>query len=224
MKNKTTSSVVLNVGDKAPDFRALAVGGKYGAGREVSLADFRGKKLVLYFYPKDDTPGCTKEACSFRDNLPKFRTHKAVVLGISGQSEASKAKFAKKYDLSFPLLAGENYEVAEKYGVWQKKLLYGRTFMGVSRTTYLIGPDGKVARRWDKVKVESIPRTFYLPSIPCAPVVCRNSPTLRHALRFVARSKCSAACSTPSADPPAACSDLDQRRRHVLHECEIAIA
>ena len=140
---------LIDLGKKAPAFKL-----KDQSGKTHALSDYAGKYVVLYFYPKDDTPGCTKEACSFRDNLPAFRTHKAVVLGISGQSEASKAKFAKKYDLPFPLLADENYDVAEKYGVWQKKLLYGRTFMGVSRTTYLIGPDGKVARRWDKVKVD----------------------------------------------------------------------
>jgi len=140
---------LIDLGRKAPAFKL-----KDQHGKTHALSDYAGKYVVLYFYPKDDTPGCTREACSFRDNLPKFRTHKAVILGISGQSEASKSKFAKKYDLSFPLLADENYEVAEKYGVWQKKLLYGRTFMGVSRTTYLIGPDGKVARRWDKVKVD----------------------------------------------------------------------
>jgi peroxiredoxin Q/BCP len=109
---------------------------------------------VLYFYPKDDTPGCTKEACAFRDNLPKFKTNKAVVLGISILDEASKARFATKYDLTFPLLADEDHAVAEKYGVWQEKSLYGRKFMGLVRTTYLIGSDGRVVKRWDKVKVD----------------------------------------------------------------------
>jgi len=109
---------------------------------------------VLYFYPKDDTPGCTKEACAFRDHLPTFKTDKAIVLGVSILDQASKARFAQKYDLNFPLLADSDHEVAEKYGVWQKRSLYGRTFMGIARTTYLIGPDGKVVRRWDKVKVD----------------------------------------------------------------------
>ena len=95
-----------------------------------------------------------RKRARFATTCPKFQTSKAVVLGVSGQGEASKAKFAGKYELTFPLLADEKYEVAEKYGVWQKKLLYGRTFMGVSRTTYLIGPDGKVVKRWDKVKVD----------------------------------------------------------------------
>jgi peroxiredoxin Q/BCP len=140
---------LIEPGQKAPSFSLMDQ-----HGNTHRLADYAGKPVVLYFYPKDDTPGCTREACSFRDNLPSFRTSHAVVLGISGQGQASKAKFAGKYDLTFPLLADENYAIAEKYGVWQKKLLYGRTFMGVSRTTYLIGPDGKVVKRWDKVKVD----------------------------------------------------------------------
>ncbi|OFV92891.1 MAG: hypothetical protein A3H95_15195 [Acidobacteria bacterium RIFCSPLOWO2_02_FULL_64_15] len=110
--------------------------------------------MILYFYPKDDTPGCTKEACAFRDNLPKFKASKAVVLGASILDEASKARFAEKYDLTFPLLADAEHELADQYGVWQKKSLYGRSFMGIVRTTYLIGADGKVARRWDNVKVD----------------------------------------------------------------------
>ena len=139
----------IDLGRTAPAFTL-----KDQAGKTHRLADYAGRPVVLYFYPKDDTPGCTKEACAFRDQLPKFSRHKAVVLGVSGQGQASKAKFAGKYALTFPLLADENYEIAEKYGVWQKKLLYGRTFMGISRTTFLIGPDGKIAKRWDKVKVD----------------------------------------------------------------------
>src|SRR5947208_7844994 len=125
-------------GKKAPAFTL-----KDQNGKAHRLSDYAGRPLVLYFYPKDDTPGCTKEACAFRDNLPRFKTSKAAILGVSGQDEASKARFAAKYDLPFPLLADEGYEVAERYGVWQKRFLYGRSFMGVSRTTYLIGADGK---------------------------------------------------------------------------------
>jgi peroxiredoxin Q/BCP len=109
--------------------------------------------VILYFYPKDDTPGCTKESCDFRDNLRQFNASKAAVLGISILDEDSKAKFAEKYDLNFPLLADADHAVAEKYGVWQEKTNYGRKYMGIVRTTYLIGPDGKVAKRWDKVNV-----------------------------------------------------------------------
>jgi thioredoxin-dependent peroxiredoxin len=140
---------LIDPGKKAPAFSL-----KDQHGKTHRLADYVGRPVVLYFYPKDDTPGCTKEACAFRDNLPKFKTSKAVVLGVSILDEASKARFATKYDLTFPLLADPDHAVAEKYGVWQKKSLYGRSFMGLVRTTYLIGEDGKVAKRWDNVKVD----------------------------------------------------------------------
>jgi peroxiredoxin Q/BCP len=124
------------------------------AGTVHSLADYAGQPVVIYFYPKDDTPGCTKESCAFQDNLPKFKKSKAAVFGMSMLDSKSKAKFAKKYDLTFPLLADEDKSVMEKYGVWQEKSMYGRKYMGVARTTYLIGPDGKVVKRWDAVKVD----------------------------------------------------------------------
>jgi len=139
---------LIEVGKKAPAF-AL----KDQHGKTHKLSDYAGKSVVLYFYPKDDTPGCTKEACSFQEHLPVFAKDKAVVLGVSILDTASKAKFAGKYQLTFPLLADEDHAVSEKYGVWQEKSLYGRKFMGIARTTYLIGPDGKVERRWDNVKV-----------------------------------------------------------------------
>lgn len=139
---------LIDVGKKAPAF-AL----KDQQGKTHKLSDYAGKSVVLYFYPKDDTPGCTKEACSFQENLPSFAKGKAEVLGVSILNSASKAKFADKYQLTFPLLADEDHDVSEKYGAWQERSLYGRKFMGVARTTYLIGPDGKVERRWDNVKV-----------------------------------------------------------------------
>ncbi len=140
---------LIEPGKKAPSF-AL----KDQHGKAHRLADYEGRPVVLYFYPKDDTPGCTKEACDFRDTLPKFRSSQAAVFGVSILDEASKARFAGKYDLTFPLLADPDHTVAEKYGVWQQKSRYGRKYMGLVRTTYLIGPDGRVAERWDNVKVD----------------------------------------------------------------------
>jgi peroxiredoxin Q/BCP len=123
-------------------------------GRPHRLKDYAGRPLIVYFYPKDDTPGCTKEACAFRDARPAFKKGKAAVLGVSVLDTASKAKFARKHKLNFPLLADPEHEVADRFGAWQKKSLYGRTYMGVARMTYLIGADGKVVRRWDNVKVD----------------------------------------------------------------------
>jgi peroxiredoxin Q/BCP len=140
---------LIDSGKKAPVFRLNDQEGKSHA-----LADYAGRPVVLYFYPKDDTPGCTAESCAFQALLPNFKRSKAVVLGVSVLDEKSKAKFAAKYGLTFPLLADADHAVAEKYGVWQQKMRYGRKYMGIVRTTYLIGPDGKVSRRWDKVQVE----------------------------------------------------------------------
>ncbi|HXT70523.1 MAG TPA: thioredoxin-dependent thiol peroxidase [Vicinamibacterales bacterium] len=140
---------LIDPSKKAPAFRL-----KDQEGTEHSLADYAGKPVVLYFYPKDDTPGCTTESCDFQSRLPAFKKSKAVVLGASILDEKSKAKFAAKHGLTFPLLADADHEVAEKYGVWQEKMRYGRKYMGIVRTTYLIDRDGKVARRWDKVQVE----------------------------------------------------------------------
>ncbi len=140
---------LVDPGKKAPSFSL-----RDQDGETRTLAQYKGTPLVLYFYPKDDTPGCTAETCAFRDNLPKFKKSKAAVLGVSILDEKSKAKFAAKYDVNFPLLADPDHEMAQKYGVWQEKSRYGKTYMGIVRTTYLIGPDGKVAKRWDNVKVD----------------------------------------------------------------------
>ena len=137
-----------------PGKRAPAFNLEDQHGKPHRLSDYEGLAVVLYFYPKDDTPGCTKEACAFRDNLTKFKSSKAAVLGVSVLDEASKARFADKYDLTFPLLADADHEVADKYGVWQQKTNYGRSYMGIARTTYLIDRYGKVAKRWDNVKVD----------------------------------------------------------------------
>jgi peroxiredoxin Q/BCP len=142
--------MLIEPGKKAPAFSL-----KDQHGKKHSLADYAGRPVVLFFYPKDDTSGCTKEACGFRDHLPQFKPGKAAVFGVSILDEASKAKFAAKFDLNFPLLADADHAVAEKYGVWQEKSLYGRKYMGIARTTFLIDSLGKVARRWDNVRVDA---------------------------------------------------------------------
>lgn len=141
---------MIEPGKKAP---AFTLQDQHGATHKLS--QYAGHPVILYFYPKDDTPGCTTESCDFQARLPKFaKAGGAVVLGVSILDEKSKAKFANKHGLTFPLLADAEHTVAEKYGVWQEKMRYGRKYMGIVRTTYLVGPDGTVARRWDKVKVE----------------------------------------------------------------------
>jgi peroxiredoxin Q/BCP len=140
---------LVEEGKKAPAFNL-----KDQDGKTHRLPDAAGRPVVLYFYPKDDTPGCTKESCAFRDNLQAFKKSKAAIFGVSILDEASKKRFADKFDLTFPLLADADHAVAEKYGVWQKKSLYGREFMGIVRTTFLIDAGGKVAKRWDNVKVD----------------------------------------------------------------------
>jgi peroxiredoxin Q/BCP len=140
---------LIEPGRKAPAFTL-----KDQHGQTHRLADYGGRHVILYFYPKDDTPGCTKESCDFQASLPQLTRRDAAVLGVSILDEKSKAKFAGKHGLTFPLLADADHEVADKYGVWQKKSRYGRSYMGIVRTTYLIGPDGKVVERWDNVKVD----------------------------------------------------------------------
>lgn len=135
-------------GQKAPDFKATASNGK-----EVALKDFKGKSnVVLYFYPKDDTPGCTVEACGFRDGIRKIEKLDAVVLGVSPDGVKSHVKFIEKFKLPFLLLADEEKKLANDYGVWVKKSMYGREYMGVARTTFIIGKDGKIAKVYEKVK------------------------------------------------------------------------
>ena len=118
---------------------------------DVSLSDYRGRTVVLYFYPKDDTSGCTTQACDLRDAMPRFEGLDAVILGVSPDPVSSHAKFRAKYDLNFPLLADENHEVAEAYGVWKEKKMYGRTYMGIERSTFLIDGNGVVREVWRKV-------------------------------------------------------------------------
>ncbi len=137
------------VGDRAPDFKLPSAGNN-----EIRLSDFKGKKVVLYFYPKDDTSGCTKEACSFQENLNVIKRKGAVLLGVSADSVESHDKFADKYDLSFPLLSDQTKEVCKAYGVWKEKSLYGRKYMGIERTTVVIDEKGFVQHVFPKVKVE----------------------------------------------------------------------
>jgi thioredoxin-dependent peroxiredoxin len=137
----------LKEGDPAPDFTAAT-----NRSARVSLSDFKGKNLILYFYPKDNTPGCTKEACAFRDEFAAFRKSGAVILGVSTDSEKSHKKFAEKYQLPFELLADPDKQIVNAYGVWGEKMFLGVKYHGIHRVTFLIGPDGKIKKIWPKVK------------------------------------------------------------------------
>jgi len=138
----------IKEGQKAPSFVLLD-----DNGQKVSLNDFKGQKVVLYFYPKDDTPGCTTEACSFRDEGKIFKKKGAVILGVSPDSSASHAKFKIKFKLTFPLLSDSEKSVVQAYGVWKEKSMYGRKYMGVERTTFIIDGDGRIAKIFPKVRV-----------------------------------------------------------------------
>jgi thioredoxin-dependent peroxiredoxin len=138
----------LKAGDKAPDFSTID-----DQGNKVSLKDLRGKKVVLYFYPKDNTSGCTKQACELRDNYAKFKKLDAVILGVSPDSQKSHTKFISKFDLPFPLLVDEDKKIIEAYDVWHEKSMYGLKFMGVVRTTFIIDEKGKITHVFPKVKV-----------------------------------------------------------------------
>ena len=144
---------MVEEGKPAPDFEATT-----DAGERVKLSDFRGQPVVLYFYPKDDTPGCTVEACGFRDAYSEFEQRGAVVLGVSPDDEASHTRFKEKFDLPFTLLADPEHAVAEKYGVWGEKKYGGRTYMGVSRSTFIIDAEGKLAKAIHGVKPNGHPQ------------------------------------------------------------------
>jgi peroxiredoxin Q/BCP len=147
MPNREETMTLLEPGDKAPDFKTTDQDGK-----SVALKDFAGKKVVLYFYPKDDTPGCTKEACAFRDGFSDFKKRKIEVLGVSADDEKSHKKFAEKFKLPFRLLADTEKKIVQDYGAYGDKSLYGRLFKGIHRVTYLIDEKGKIAAVWPKVK------------------------------------------------------------------------
>ncbi len=139
----------IEEGATAPEFTLVS-----DQGQKVSLEALRGQPVVLYFYPADDTPGCTKEACNFRDRQSDLSRHGAVVLGVSPDDEKSHGRFRDKYGLNFPLLADRDHQVAERYGAWREKNMYGKKSMGIQRSTFLIGPDGVVRKVWKRVSVD----------------------------------------------------------------------
>lgn len=141
---------MLDVGDKVPDIRLPS-----STGKDVSLTDYKGKKIVLYFYPKDDTPGCTTEACEFRDAVKTYEGLNAVIVGVSKDSLKSHDKFMAKYNLPFELLSDEDLKLMELFGVWKEKTMYGKTFLGVNRSTFLIDEKGVIVKAWRNVKVSS---------------------------------------------------------------------
>jgi thioredoxin-dependent peroxiredoxin len=140
---------MIKVGDKAPDISVHT-----DDGGEFRLSDLKGKRVVLYFYPKADTPGCTVEACEFRDDIRNFAKKSVAVVGISPDKPAAQSKFKQKYDLPFPLLADEEKTAAHAFGVWKEKNMYGKKVMGIERTTFIIGPDGKIEKIYGKVKAK----------------------------------------------------------------------
>ena len=144
---------MVEEGRPAPDFEATA-----DTGERVKLSDFRGKSVVLYFYPKDDTPGCTFQACGFRDAISEFEQRGAVVVGVSPDDEASHVRFKKKYDLPFTLLADPEHAIAEQYGVWAEKNYAGRKYMGISRTTFVIDADGNLVKAMHNVRPDGHPQ------------------------------------------------------------------
>ena len=140
---------MLNVGDKAPDFDAMADDGK-----QMRLRDFKGKTFVLYFYPKDDTPGCTKEACTFRDDNSAYAKADVEVIGVSMDSVKSHQKFKEKYKLPFKLLSDDGAVMSKAFGVYKEKSMYGRTYWGIERSTFVVGPDSRIQAIFPKVKVD----------------------------------------------------------------------
>lgn len=143
---------MLEVGTKAPDFTLQDQDGK-----DVSLSDFKGKKVILYFYPKDNTSGCTKQACAFKELYPDFMEKDAIVLGVSKDSVASHKKFQEKYELPFELLSDPDHKVIEQYDVWKEKSMYGKKYMGIVRSTYLIDEEGNIEKALEKVKPQQNP-------------------------------------------------------------------
>ena len=144
---ETTADAMLKEGDSAPDFEMLS-----DEGQTIRLADLRGKEFVLYFYPKDDTPGCTTEACNFRDNMGRLQSAAVAIYGVSPDSVKAHVKFREKYGLNFPLLSDEGSKTSTAYGVWKQRSMYGRTYMGIERSTFLVDGNGTIVHAWYKVK------------------------------------------------------------------------
>jgi peroxiredoxin Q/BCP len=148
-KRRRRKKAMVQEGIKAPSFTLPD-----STGKKYRLEDFKGKTIILYFYPKDDTPGCTKEACDFRDHHSQFKKKGVEVLGVSADNEASHQKFASKYSLPFTLLADKEAKISKEYGVYKEKSMYGKTYMGIERTTFVIDPEGKIKKIYPKVKVD----------------------------------------------------------------------
>lgn len=210
---------LIDVGAKAPDFTL-----KDQDGKTHTLSDYAGRTLVLYFYPKDDTSGCTDQACQFRDHTPDFSKIGAAVLGVSPDDEKSHAKFAAKHGLTFPLLAdterdeANNPKVCEAYGVWGEKSMYGRKYMGVIRTTYLIDAEGVVRKRWDKVSVpghaeEVLAAVRELEGLPAEPPARRKVAKKAGTKKKAATRKRSAARKRPTARKKAAAKKKPMARK-----------
>lgn len=166
-RKQEAGSRSLKVGQAAPEFSLQAT-----SGETISLADLRGKKVVLYFYPKDDTPGCTKEACSFQDHRKQVAGLNAVTLGVSRDSLSSHQRFAAKYKLTFPLLSDPDANVCKAYGAYKQKSMYGRTYWGIERTTVIIDEEGRIAKVFPKVKVEGHTEEVLQALAPASASVC----------------------------------------------------
>jgi thioredoxin-dependent peroxiredoxin len=190
---------MLSKGNKAPSFNLLD-----DRGQAINSAALKGQRYVLYFYPKDDTPGCTKEACGFRDNLPAFTQSKVKIFGVSADSQAAHEKFVRKYGLNFPLLADTEHKLIKAYGVWVEKSMYGKKYMGIARSTFVINGDGVVEQVWEKVSPEQHAQEVhaYLSS-KATPALAAAKPAVKKAAVKKASAKKPAAKASTAKKAPA---------------------